>query len=502
MTQWPTHCVNSAETETKLDRRRSPAAGAPSSFSPWIECLSTICRSTRTSLPTLVDDMNPTKRVDGPPRSDYRLRHSARYSAVATGAEFLVFPAGIITAAFLTRALGARDLWPALPHLRARSASRLDGVNGRFWTSSGQADFGRYRSAGYFEPNHDGESWHRGLVSSIFALLAWQIAKLVGQAALGPFLLLASVEIVMLPISRAHRDILTGYGHYQEAGLAAAVFHISRLFGVVLLVLAGYNLVGVIVAERSCPGRRDHLVPPLCKTAPLQRQPCHVARSFRHPPWGLDLCPLPPDLQQRPAHCSRHLQDFRSRNGLLRGCAEPRSRPWTSLPRSCTNLDRSDCEKRCRQPPAQRLAQSSLRIACGLCAMAAPVAAGAAGLVATIFGKAFAPAAPLFAWLIIGGSWQPNAVIGGCAVGGCWQVFRSTDNHGSHGCVVALRPGAADTFDGRARRSAVSGPLRFRSRRVRHLVLGSNRDPTATIFGGGIGIIRHYRIRHRVGHAI
>lgn len=50
--------------------------------------------------------MNPTKRVDGPP-SLITGSALARYSAVATGAEFLVFPAGIITAAFLTRALGA-----------------------------------------------------------------------------------------------------------------------------------------------------------------------------------------------------------------------------------------------------------------------------------------------------------------------------------------------------------------------------------------------------------
>ena len=347
--------------------------------------------------------MKPTTRVDGPP-SLITGSALARYSAIATGAELLVFPTGIITAAFLTRALGVEvygqlSLIFALIALPAWTASTV--VSGRAAVKliSGAAD--------PLGPSSLILTANLGigvLVASIFALLSGQIAGLAGQPALGPFLLLASVEIGMLPIVRAYRDILTGQGHYEESGLARAVFHISRLFGVVLLVLAGWNVVGVIVANILARAAeivwcRRYVRPPLFKGS---------LGTWR------DLLGIVPGVLVY-ALC---LQTFNNAPLIALGifktseaemgyyaaaqnlAVAPGLLSLAVAPILIAAIVRSGVDSQ----PAQRLAQSSLRIACGLCALAAPVAAGAAGLVPIIFGKAFAPTAPLFAWLIIGGA--------------------------------------------------------------------------------------------------
>lgn len=351
---------------------------------------------------TLVDEMNPTKRVDAPP-SLITGSALARYSAVATGAEFLVFPAGIITAAFLTRALGAEvygqlslifalialPAWTASTAVSGRAAVKLiSGATDPLGTSSLilTANLGT-----------------GVLVASIFALLAWQIANLVGQAALGPFLLLASVEIVMLPISRAHREILTGYGHYQEAGLAVAVFHISRLFGVVLLVLAGFNLVGVIAANVLARAAeiiwcRRYVRPHLSRGSSVTwRDLFGILPGVLI--WALCL----QTFNNAPLIALGIFKTSEAEMGYYAAAQNLAVAPGLLSLAVAPILIAAIVRSGVGSQPAQRLAQSSLRIACGLCATAAPVAAGAPGLVATIFGKAFAPAAPLFAWLIIGG---------------------------------------------------------------------------------------------------
>jgi O-antigen/teichoic acid export membrane protein len=347
--------------------------------------------------------MNPTERVNRPSslNSGSAL---ARYSAVAAGAELLVFPTGIITAAFLTRALGAEvygqlSLIFALTALPAWTASTV--VSGRAAVKLISATTEPQDASNLILTANLGIGV---LVAGIFALLSWQITNLVGQAALGPFLLLASVEIVMLPIVRAYRDILTGQGHYEESGLAIAVFHISRLLGVLLLVSAGCNLIGVIVA--NILARAAAIV--WCRRYVRPRLFGGSRATWR------DLLVIAPGVFVY-ALC---LQTFNNAPLIALGifktsevevgyyaaaqnlAVAPGLLSLAVAPILIAAIVRNGVDSQ----RAQRLAQNSLRIACGLCAMAAPVAAGAAGLVAIIFGKAFAPTAPLFAWLIIGGT--------------------------------------------------------------------------------------------------
>jgi O-antigen/teichoic acid export membrane protein len=346
--------------------------------------------------------MKPTNRVAVPP-NPVTGSALARYSAIATGAEFLVFPAGILTAAFLTRALGAEvygqlSLIFALVALPAWTASTV--VSGRAAVKliSGATD--PLEASDLILTANLGIAV---LATSIFALLAWHIANLVGQSALGPFLLLASLEIMMLPISRAHRDILTGYGHYEEAGLAIAVFHISRLFGVILLVIAGFSLVGVIVA--NVLARAAEIV--WCRRYVRP----HLSRGSSFT-WRALLGILPGVLiyalclqtfNNAPLIALAIFKTSEAEIGYYAAAQNLAVAPGLLSLAVAPILIAAIVRIGVDSQPAQQLAQSSLRMACGLCAMAAPVAAGAAGLVATIFGKAFAPAAPLFAWLIIGG---------------------------------------------------------------------------------------------------
>lgn len=163
-------------------------------------------------------------------------------------AEALILPAGLIVTVVLTRRLGADGY--GLFTLAATLVAWLE------WTITSVFARATYKCIG------EVSDWRpvgtmvlrlHLVVSAACAVLlvalAGPIAALLGEPALAGYLRLFAVDIPILSLAHAHRNILIGTGGFrQRAWLSAARWTVRLMLIVALVALAGFSINGAILA--------------------------------------------------------------------------------------------------------------------------------------------------------------------------------------------------------------------------------------------------------------
>ena len=329
----------------------------------------------------------------------------ARATVLGFAAEALVFPAGLITAAYLTRTLGAVRY--------GQLALVYAAVSPVVWIASTT-----FAGRAGVKLISDAEDW-RGMGAALlranallglgamllFASVVPLLGSVLRQPDLTPYLWVAAVEIALMPLTRIHRDALIARGKYTSPALATLAYQAARLVLILALVAAGWSVLGVIVAN---------LAARLLELAACRRQQPVPLRGGV--PGG--LVPLRELLGSLFLY-TLGLQLFNRVDllmiGLLGGAADtighygaaqnlaqaPGLFALVFTPLLIAAIRRAEIAGAAREAEALRL--GSARVAMGLWALAAPIAAGASRLVILLFGPSFAASGPILAWLGIGG---------------------------------------------------------------------------------------------------
>ena len=328
----------------------------------------------------------------------------ARATVLGFAAEALAFPAGLITATYLTRTLGAVEygqislvyaatspvMWVASTTFAGRAAVKL----------LADADDWRGMAAALLRAN----ALVGLLAMLLFALTVPWLGSVFKQPALTPYLWLAGCEISLMPVTRLYRDALTARGRYTSPALATFAYQSARVVLVLALVAAGWSVAGVIVAN---------LVARLVDLATCRAQ---QRLPFRGGVIG-GLAPLREFLGSLFIY-ALCLQLFNRVDLLMVGwlgsadtvghygaaqnlAQAPGLFALVFTPLLIAALRRAELAGALDEAAALRL--GSARLALGLWALAAPVAAGAPGLAVLLFGPAFAASGAILAWLGIGG---------------------------------------------------------------------------------------------------
>jgi O-antigen/teichoic acid export membrane protein len=163
-------------------------------------------------------------------------------------AEALLFPTGLVTAAFLTRKLG-----PSGYGLFTLAATIVAWIE---WSIT--AIFGRAT----FKLVGEAKDWHpvgvtvvrlHLILSVAAALLLWllsgPLARLLHEPILAWYLRLFAIDIPIFSLAQAHRNILVGIHNFTGRAVTSAGRWIARLILIVVLVLLGMSIEGAIVGS-------------------------------------------------------------------------------------------------------------------------------------------------------------------------------------------------------------------------------------------------------------
>jgi O-antigen/teichoic acid export membrane protein len=163
-------------------------------------------------------------------------------------AECLVFPLGLITAAYVGRALGPRDYgifavalatgdvieWTMIS-LFSRATVQVvsEAVD---WRAVAAAAFRLQTAIGV-------------ALGVSFFLTADLVARALGEPSIGWPLRVLALELPLLAAGIVTRNVLTGRGKYRERALSSALRLFARMVFVIVLVAAGFSIRGAIVGE-------------------------------------------------------------------------------------------------------------------------------------------------------------------------------------------------------------------------------------------------------------
>jgi PST family polysaccharide transporter len=310
----------------------------------------------------------------------------------------------LITATYLTRTLGAVEygqislvyaasapvMWLASTTFAGRAAVKL----------IADADDWRAMAAALLRANA-----LVGLLATVlFALAVPMLGSVFKQPALTPYLWLAACEISLMPITRLHRDALTARGRYTSPALATLAYHSARVVLVLGLVAAGWSVMGVIVANMAA-----RLVE-LATCRAQQRLPVRGGvigslaplREFFGSLFVYALCLQLFNRVDLLMVGWLGSPDTVGHYGAAQNLAQgPGLFALVFTPLLIAALRRAELDGAVDEAAALRL--ESARVALGLWALAAPVAAGATGLAVLLFGPAFAASGAILAWLGIAG---------------------------------------------------------------------------------------------------
>lgn len=181
-------------------------------------------------------------------------------------ADALLFPTGLLTAAFLSRQLEPDGY--GLFTLAATIISWVEWCTGSmlFRTTIkliSEADDWRPVGTTVLQQH----LFIGGAASLGVCVLALPIAQLMNEASLAWYLQLFALQILLFNLSRAHRTILVGLGQYRGSAIAGASRWIARLGLMVLFVQMGFSVSGAILGSVASV---------LLELA--------IARWFAHPP--------------------------------------------------------------------------------------------------------------------------------------------------------------------------------------------------------------------------
>src|SRR5579871_4491245 len=166
-------------------------------------------------------------------------------SVLIFGADALLVPSGLLTAAFLTRWLGPGDYglfalattlvawgeW-GVTSIFARATIRFV-ADADDWRPVGVTVLQLYLLAAC-------------AAAALLCLLAEPIATLLHEPSLAGYLRLYALDIPLFSLAQAHRNILIGLGRFGPRAAAAAGRWITRLALIVGLVGIGFSVSGAI----------------------------------------------------------------------------------------------------------------------------------------------------------------------------------------------------------------------------------------------------------------
>lgn len=172
-----------------------------------------------------------------------------RGTAVGLISEAMILPTGIISAAILTRTLGL-DLYGLVGVAMAAVSPVAWFVTSVFGMRSTVKII-----ADATDPIAAASALIRfnallGLVcGALFFLAAPYLADWLDQPEIVGALRIGALEVLLMPVARAHRDALLGVSNYGNAGIAGGVFHVSRLAAIIGLLMMGVGLETVVLAH-------------------------------------------------------------------------------------------------------------------------------------------------------------------------------------------------------------------------------------------------------------
>ncbi|MBU6433866.1 MAG: oligosaccharide flippase family protein [Nitrospirae bacterium] len=235
-------------------------------------------------------------------------------------------------------------------------------------------------------------------------LLAAPLSVLLNEPDLALYLRVCAVDIPLLCVGQAYRNVLIGMGNYQGGAVARAGRWLTRLFLVVVLVEAGLSITGALlgvigssVAELLLS--RWYLgsgmfIKQARMPIPIQRYGALLFLSslcliFFN---GMDLFML------------KILGGTAAQAGIYSAAQSLSLLPglfsWTFSSLLLATLSRQLADRQGER--ARELARDAMRVTLWLVPVAAIIAGAAPEIVGVVFGTAFLPAGPLLALLIVG----------------------------------------------------------------------------------------------------
>ncbi len=160
--------------------------------------------------------------------------------------EALLFPTGLITAAYLTRNLG-----PAGYGLFTLSAVIVSWIEWSIPAIFGRATFKFVGEAKDWKPVGTTVVRLHIVISFVSAALLWlasvPLSRALTEPDLAGYLRLFAIDIPLFSLAQAHRNILVGIGAFHERAVVSAVRWIARLVLILAFLFFGWSVRGAIL---------------------------------------------------------------------------------------------------------------------------------------------------------------------------------------------------------------------------------------------------------------
>ena len=316
----------------------------------------------------------------------------------------LLFPlTALITTGFLTRRLGPQGYG-----LLALSLTTI------IWIESAIASFFAKTTIKFVGETSDWKpvgamvirlSSQVGIAAMVLVwLLAGPLSILLHEPDLALYLRLCAIDIPLLCIGQAYRNVLLGTGHYQAGAVSRAGRWLARMCFIVVLVEAGLSVTGALIGVIGSSAvelwiSRWYLGPGMFikqpqVSLPIQRYGallflsslCIICYS------GMDLFML------------KILGGTATQAGIYSAAQSLSLLPglfsWTFSSLLLATLSRQIAEG--QRERAREIARDAMRVAAWLIPVAAIIAGAAPEIVGVVFGSAFMLAGPLLSLLIVG----------------------------------------------------------------------------------------------------
>ena len=172
----------------------------------------------------------------------------ARGAALVLLSEASILPAGLISAAILTRGLGVEGYgWLGLTYALVGPVS---------WILAGLLAGRTAVKLVLSAPDADQMMSKLLRLNLMIGCTCWilfasampWVSVWVGNPELAIVLALAGSEILLLPLARLHRDVLSTSSQYSRSGVATGIFQLARLLLILILVPLGFGLTAVVFA--------------------------------------------------------------------------------------------------------------------------------------------------------------------------------------------------------------------------------------------------------------
>lgn len=316
----------------------------------------------------------------------------------------LLFPlTALITTGFLTRRLGPEKY--GVLALTLTTIIWIESAINSFWTKAtikfvGEADDWKPVGATMIRL-----SLKLGIAAMLLVwLLAAPLSRLYSEPDLAMYLRVCAIDIPLLCVGQAYRNVLIGRGNYRAGAAARVGRWLARMVLVMVLVQAGFSIPGALLGVIGS------------SLAELLLSRWHLGAGM----FG-NQAPVPLPIQRYGALLFLSTICLIVLNGMdlfmlkiLGGTAAeagiysaaqslsllPGLFSWTFSSLLLATLSRQLAD--CQQERARELARDAMRVTMLLLPVAAIIAGAAPEIVQVVFGAEFLPAGPLLALLIVG----------------------------------------------------------------------------------------------------